>query len=98
MIYTWNPVVNTPITELGGYYLDMEMWYVVIQNLKKGGIPKLDGHYCWMRLAFLCFEYFQPEEPEEDFGTGYLAKTQKHLWNLFENPHHSCAAKVIQAK
>ena len=34
------------------------------------------------------------EEPEEDFGNGYLAKTQKHLWNLFENPHHSCAAKV----
>ena len=34
------------------------------------------------------------EETEEDFGTGIFSKTQKTLWNLFENPHHSCAAKV----
>ena len=40
------------------------------------------------------FHLLQQEEPEEDFGTGYCSKTQKHLWNLFENPHHSCAAKV----
>ena len=35
---------------------------------------------------------------EEDFGTGFFSKTQKHLWNLFENPHHSCAAKVYQPR
>ena len=34
------------------------------------------------------------EEAEEDFGTGLFAPSQRHLWNLFENPHHSCAAKV----
>ena len=34
------------------------------------------------------------EEKEEDFGSGFCAPTQKHLWNLFENPHHSLAAKA----
>ena len=33
-------------------------------------------------------------EVEEDFGTSSCASTQRHLWNLFENPHHSRAAKV----
>ena len=33
-------------------------------------------------------------EAEEDFGTSSCASTQRHLWNLFENPHHSRAAKV----
>ena len=35
-------------------------------------------------------------EAEEDFGTSSCASTQRHLWNLFENPHHSRAAKVSQ--
>ena len=36
-----------------------------------------------------------PDEQEEDnFGDGCFAPTQKQLWNLFENPHHSKAAKV----
>ena len=36
-----------------------------------------------------------PDEQEEDnFGDGCFSPTQKQLWNLFENPHHSRAAKV----
>ena len=38
-----------------------------------------------------------PDEQEEDnFGDGCFAPTQKQLWNLFENPHHSRAAKVSE--
>ena len=33
------------------------------------------------------------EEKKDNFGTGFCAPTQRHLWNLFENPHHSMAAK-----
>ena len=41
-----------------------------------------------------CGIQFQ-EEKEEDFGTGFCAPTQRQLWNLFENPHHSKAAKGV---
>ena len=34
------------------------------------------------------------EEVEDNFGDGCCAPTQRQLWNLFENPHHSRAAKV----
>ena len=34
---------------------------------------------------------------EDDFGTGCCAPMQRHLWNLFENPDHSKAAKVKNA-
>ena len=36
----------------------------------------------------------QDEEVEDNFGNGFCAPTQRQLWNLFENPHHSKAAKV----
>ena len=48
---------------------------------------------CW-HSPLTSLSYVQ-EETEEDFGTGLFSKTQKTLWNLFENPHHSCAAKVM---
>ena len=35
------------------------------------------------------------EEVEDNFGNGLCAPTQRQLWNLFENPHHSKAAKVF---
>ena len=38
------------------------------------------------------------EEVEDNFGDGFCAPTQRQLWNLFENPHHSKAAKVIGTK
>ena len=38
----------------------------------------------------------QPEVEEvEDFGTGYFAQYQKQLWDLFEKPQSSTAAKVV---
>ena len=43
------------------------------------------------------YYFIQGVDEEEYFGTGLLATTQKRLWNLFENPHHSCAAKVSLA-
>ena len=36
----------------------------------------------------------QGDNVEEEFGDGMCAVTQKRLWNLFENPHYSSAAKV----
>ena len=35
------------------------------------------------------------EGPEEDFGDGYFANYQKALWDLFENPQSSIAAKIL---
>ena len=35
------------------------------------------------------------DESLEDFGEGMCAGHQRTLWNLFENPHHSPAAKVV---
>ena len=35
------------------------------------------------------------EGPEEDFGDGYFANYQKALWDLFENPQSSVAAKIL---
>ena len=38
----------------------------------------------------------QPEVEElEDFGVGYFAQYQKHLWDLFEKPQSSLAAKIV---
>ena len=46
-------------------------------------------------FRWLLPETTQDEEVEDNFGNGFSAPTQKQLWNLFENPHHSKAAKVI---
>ena len=35
------------------------------------------------------------EEAEEDFGDGYFRKYQKALWDLFEKPQSSFAAKIV---
>ena len=38
----------------------------------------------------------QPELEElEDFGVGYFARYQKQLWDLFEKPQSSLAAKIV---
>ena len=47
-----------------------------------------------MRCRWLLPQASDEGEAEEDFGTSSCASTQRHLWNLFENPHHSRAAKV----
>ena len=47
---------------------------------------------CYIR--WLLPEVAQDEEVEDNFGNGFCAPTQRQLWNLFENPHHSKAAKV----
>ena len=46
------------------------------------------------RARWLLPEVAQDEEVEDNFGNGFCAPTQRQLWNLFENPHHSKAAKV----
>ena len=71
--------------------------FVKLQNAQKNGQKFNCPIFCKFLFLVKCqdsFHCLQQEEPEEDFGTGYCSKTQKHLWNLFENPHHSCAAKV----
>jgi len=37
----------------------------------------------------------EPEEEPEDFGDGYFARYQKGLWDLFEKPQSSAAAKAM---
>ena len=48
-----------------------------------------------LQQIYILINFSSQEEKEEDFGTGFCAPTQRHLWNLFENPHHSKAAKVL---
>ena len=35
------------------------------------------------------------EEEVEDFGDGYFAGAQQTLWDLFEKPQSSAAAKIM---
>ena len=35
------------------------------------------------------------EDAEEDFGNGYFGKYQKSIWDLFEKPQSSFAAKIV---
>ena len=54
----------------------------------------------WRALSFQPFhQFFQPTLVlqavlEDHFGNGCCVRVQRHLWNLFENPDHSKAAKV----
>ena len=50
--------------------------------------------HTYYRARWLLPKAEEEGEKEEDFGSGSCASTQRHLWNLFENPHHSRAAKV----
>ena len=50
--------------------------------------------HTYYRARWLLPKNEEEGEKEEDFGSGSCASTQRHLWNLFENPHHSRAAKV----
>ena len=45
-------------------------------------------------LRWLLPEAAPDEQEEDNFGEGCFSPTQRQLWNLFENPHHSRAAKV----
>ena len=46
-------------------------------------------------LLKIFFYLLQDEDLDEEFGDRGCALTQKRLWNLFENPHYSSAAKVL---
>ncbi|XP_023324508.1 uncharacterized protein LOC111698406 [Eurytemora carolleeae] len=35
------------------------------------------------------------DDQDEEFGNGLFSSSQRRLWNLFENPHHSGAAKIV---
>jgi len=69
------------------------------EELEYWGLNDLHLQPCcqhsYYRARWLLPQPNTDEETEEDFGTGCCAPTQRHLWNLFENPHHSMAAKVV---
>jgi len=69
------------------------------EELEYWGLDDLHMEPCcqhtYYRARWLLPQADDGEEKEEDFGTSSCASTQRHLWNLFENPHHSKAAKVV---
>jgi len=69
------------------------------EELEYWGLDDLHMEPCcqhtYYRARWLLPETTQDEEVEDNFGNGFCAPTQKQLWNLFENPHHSKAAKVV---
>ena len=68
------------------------------EELEYWGLDDLHMEPCcqhtYYRARWLLPKAEEEGEKEEDFGSGSCASTQRHLWNLFENPHHSRAAKV----
>ena len=72
------------------------------EELEYWGLDDLHMEPCcqhtYYRARWLLPKAEEEGEKEEDFGSGSCASTQRHLWNLFENPHHSRAAKVSREK
>ena len=68
------------------------------EELEYWGLDDLHMEPCcqhtYYRARWLLPTAEEEGDKEEDFGTSSCASTQRHLWNLFENPHHSRAAKV----
>ena len=68
------------------------------EELEYWGLDDLHMEPCcqhtYYRARWLLPEAPTDEEVEDNFGEGCCSPTQKQLWNLFENPHHSRAAKV----
>ena len=85
MTFTWSLAVSTPTTEPGECLLSILIILIIVIII--------------IIIVIIVIRWLLPhaedgEEKEEDFGTSSCASTQRHLWNLFENPHHSRAAKV----
>ena len=68
------------------------------EELEYWGLNDLHMEPCcqhtYYRARWLLPAAEEEGDKEEDFGDGFCAPTQRQLWNLFENPHHSKAAKV----
>ena len=89
MTCTWSPAASTPTTEPGGCLLSILIILIIVIMIL----------IIIVIMVIIVIRWLLPhaedgEEKEEDFGTSSCASTQRHLWNLFENPHHSRAAKV----
>jgi len=69
------------------------------EELEYWGLDDLHMEPCcqhsYYRARWLLPQPNTEEEKKDNFGTGFCAPTQRHLWNLFENPHHSMAAKIV---
>ena len=92
MTFTWSLAVSTPTTEPGGCLLGILIIVIIV-------IIVIIIIIIIIIIVIIVIRWLLPhaedgEEKEEDFGTSSCASTQRHLWNLFENPHHSRAAKV----
>ena len=75
---------------------DLQFWMICDINLEICCVEKFFARKDTLLDIIEKEKKLQPEVEEvEDFGTGYFAKYQKDLWDLFEKPQSSQAAKVV---
>ena len=93
---------NTKSTKVFNWSILSSNLQVCVQDfceeLEYWGLNDLHMEPCcqhtYYRARWLLPAAEEEGDKEEDFGDGFCAPTQRQLWNLFENPHHSKAAKV----
>ena len=75
---------------------DLEFWMIGDINLEICCVEKFFARKDTLLDEIEKQKNLQPEVEEvEDFGSGYFARYQKDLWDLFEKPQSSQAAKVV---
>lgn len=75
---------------------DLEFWMISDINLEICCVEKFFARKDTVLEVIEKGKKLQPEvEDIEDFGSGYFAEYQKYLWDLFEKPQSSLAAKVV---
>ena len=75
---------------------DLEFWMIGDINLEICCVEKFFARKDTLLDEIEKQKHLQPEAEEvEDFGSGYFARYQKDLWDLFEKPQSSQAAKVV---
>ena len=79
--------------------MHLQLWKLalltIVETTETGELGKYLRHpSSWLVHSHSLLDW-QGDNVEEEFGDGMCAVTQKRLWNLFENPHYSSAAKVI---
>ena len=75
---------------------ELEFWQISDINLEICCVEKFFARKDNLLEVIEKAKKMEPEPEEvEDFGTGYFAKYQKELWDLFEKPQTSFAAKCV---
>ena len=78
------------------YQDDLEFWMIKELNLEICCVDKFNARREHIHAELEKERHMQAvEEVLEDFGEGYFAPHQRALWDLFEKPQSSLAAKLI---